>query len=337
MVVELTVNAVIILVATAAIWLGSSWLESASERLATHYKLPPVVQGGIIAALGSSFPELASVVIAGALGAFDLGVGTVVGSAIFNILVIPGIVAVISDSEMKVNRTVVHKEALFYVIAVVVLFLTFAFAVVYYPLDGKETGELTRLLVLFPLGVYVLYLFMQWQDTTEFAGSSEPSTVNVLRQWGMLAGGLLVILVAVERLVDSVLFFGDVFETSDFLWGVTIVAGATSLPDLLVSVQASARTHHVAGVANVLGSNIFDLLVVIPVGVLLVGTVTINFGIAAPLMGCLLAATLLLFVVLRTNLVLKPSEGVLLLVAYGLFIVLVSAETVGLLNLLPGT
>lgn len=335
MVLELAFHVGVILVATSALWLGSSWLEEASAQLAIHYNLPPVVQGGIIAALGSSFPELASVVISGALGVFDLGVGTVVGSAIFNILVIPGIVAVITDTEMKVNRTVVHKEALFYVIAVLVLFLTFAFAVVYNPLDGRVTGEMTRLLVLFPLGIYVLYLFMQWQDTTEYAGSSTSSSVNVLKQWGMLVGGLLVILVAVERLVDSVLFFGDLFGTSDFLWGVTIVAGATSLPDLLVSVQASARQHHVAGVANVLGSNIFDLLVVIPIGVLLVGTVPINFGIAAPLMVCLFAATLLLFVVLRTNLLLKSSEGGLLLLAYLVFLIWAGAEALGFLHLLP--
>ena len=336
MVVDLVVNAVVVVVTTAGIYLGSGWLEEASERLATHYRLPPVVQGAIIAAMGSSFPELASVVISGIRGAFDLGVGAVVGSAIFNILVIPGIIAVVADSRMKVNRTLVHKEALFYVVSVVVLFLTFAFAVIYNPTEAPLSGDLTRLLVLFPVGVYVVYLFMQWQDSAEYVGSEEETDVNVLRQWGLLALGLLIILVAVERLVHSVLFFGDVFGTPDFLWGVTVVAGATSLPDLLVSFQAAGREHHVASVANVLGSNVFDLLIVIPIGVLLVGAVPVNFGIAAPLMACLLLATLFLFVMLRTNLVLRSWEGGLLLVAYGAFIVFVGAETFSLINLLPG-
>ncbi|MEF8813977.1 MAG: sodium:calcium antiporter [Halovenus sp.] len=325
----------IVLVATAAIWLGSGWLEDASARLAAHYDLPPVVQGGLIAAVGSSFPELSTVVIAGLAGSFGLGVGAVVGSAIFNILVIPGLAGALAKDNLTTNRTVVHKETLFYVLSVVVFFLTLALAVVYNPGENRLRGTVTRPLVVFPLLVYGLYLFLQWQDTTEYGGRPETFNVDVRKEFGLLVVGLLVILVAVEQLVDAVLVIGAAIGTPDFLWGITVVAAATSLPDLLVSVQAAGREHHVASVSNVIGSNIFDLLVVVPVGILIVGSTSVQFGLAAPLLVCLLVVTVLLFVLLRTDLLLAPWEAYLLLLTYGVFILWVGAETLGVSGLLP--
>ena len=150
----------------------------------------------------------------------------------------------------------------------------------------------------------------------------------------MLAG-LLVILVAVERLVEAVIHIGETAGTPDFLWGVTIVAAATSLPDMLVSIQAAGKEDDVASIANVVGSNIFDLLVVIPVGILLLGAATIDFSIAAPMMGCLTVATTLLFVTLRTDLMLTSREAYLLLGGYVVFVAWVFAEAVALVSILP--
>lgn len=325
----------VVVVTTAAIWLGSGWLEEASAKLAIHYDLPPVVQGGIIAALGSSFPELASVIFAGLAGSFDLGIGAIVGSAIFNVLVIPALAVVLSAGSLDATRTLVHKETLFYMLAVLVLFLTFALALIYNPTGAHLTGELTRTLVLVPLAVYGLYLFLQWQDTSEFTGHVAPQKIDVRRQWLLLLGGLFLILVAVHQLVDAVLVIGAAAGTSEFLWGVTIVAAATSLPDALVSVKAANKDRYVASIANVLGSNTFDLLVIIPVGVLLVGSEPIDFAITAPMMGGLILATVLLFVTLRTNLVLSQRESYVLLAAYALFVLWVIAEALRLSTVLP--
>ncbi len=339
---SLALSVVVVVLATGAIWVGSDWLEDASARLATYYELPPVVQGGLIAAAGSSFPELASVVFAALAGSFGLGVGAIVGSAIFNVLVIPALAVLISGREIDSTRTLVHKETLFYLLAVVVLFLTFALALIYNPTDGEVnaaegslSGELTRLLVLLPLVTYILYLFLQWQDTVDYTPQPTTEQINPIKQWGWLLAGLLVILIAVERLVDAVIVLGDAAGTSDFLWGVTVVAIATSLPDTLVSVQAADRERDVASIANVVGSNTFDLLVVIPVGVLLTGAATINFAVTAPMMGCLVAATILLFVMLRTDLALTKWEAYLLLVAYGGFVAWVVAEALAVVNFLP--
>jgi cation:H+ antiporter len=324
-----------VVIATGAIWGGSDWLEDASARLATYYRLPPVVQGGIIAAAGSSFPELASVVVAALAGSFGLGVGAVVGSAIFNILVIPALAVLIPGRAMNATRTLVHKETLFYLLSVVVLFLIFALALIYNPGAGTARARLTRPLVTAALVVYALYLFLQWQDTVDYSEAPPADGINPRKQWAWLLAGLIVILAAVERLVEAVIHLGDVAGTPEFLWGVTIVAAATSLPDALVSIQAADSEDDVASIANVVGSNIFDLLVVIPVGILLLGAATINFGIAAPMMGCLILATVLLFVTLRTSLLLTKREAYLLLGAYGLFVAWVSAEALAVVSLLP--
>lgn len=333
------VEIAIIIVTTGAIWIGSDWLEGASSKLAVHYDLPPVVQGGIIAAIGSSFPELASVIFAALAGSFGLGAGGIVGSAIFNILVIPALAVVFSGSSISASRTLVHKETLFYMISILVLFLTFSMSLIYNPMNGSLndslSGELTRPMVLFPLGVYLLYLFMQWQDTTEYTGEVESNSISPLKQWGLLGAGLLIILVAVERLVHAVIVIGDTVGTPEFLWGAVVVAAATSLPDALVSIQAADREHDVASIANVLGSNTFDLLVVIPIGVLLTGSAIIDFSVTAPLMGCLVAATALLFVTLRTRLALTLYEAYLLLIAYAVFVAWVMAEALSVINLLP--
>ena len=163
-------SVVIILVATAVIWIGSGWLEESAEHLAAYYGLPAIVQGSIVVAVGSSFPELASVVVAGLAGTFDMGVGAIVGSAIFNVLVIPALAGLARDDHLPASRAIVYKEAQFYMIAVSAIVVTFALAVIYHPVpDGGAVlvGALSRPLAAIPLLLYGLYLVIQWQDIAD--------------------------------------------------------------------------------------------------------------------------------------------------------------------------
>ncbi|SFK69641.1 cation:H+ antiporter [Halogranum rubrum] len=331
------VNVFVVLVATAFIWVGSGWLETSAEELSEHYGLPPVVQGSIVVAVGSSFPELASVVFTALNDVFDMGVGAIVGSAIFNILVIPALAGLAVSDDLDTNRTIVYKEAQFYMIAVSALVVTFALAVIYNPVSGATDvdllGELTRPLAAIPLALYGLYLFIQWQDVNDHE-AAESTVERVGRSWLLLAAGLALILLAVETLVGSVESLSQTFGIPEFLAGVTIVAAATSLPDLLVSVRSARVGKGVTSLGNVLGSNTFDLLVAIPLGVLIVGTVTINFAVAVPMFGVLTLATVLLFTFLRTDLSLTSLESALLLVAYLAFVAWVVAETLGFSGLI---
>jgi cation:H+ antiporter len=331
------VNVLLIIVATGIIWVGSGWLEASAEDLSAYYGLPAVVQGSVVVAVGSSFPEFTSVVFTALDGAFNMGVGAIVGSAIFNILVIPGLSGLAAAEKLEANRTIVYKEAQFYMLAVSGLVITFALAVIYDPVTGTGSlaGEIGRPLALIPLGLYGLYLFIQWQDVSDYDVEGPPSDIPVGREWGRLLAGLLLILVGVEQLVGSVESLNATFGIPEFLAGVTIIAAATSLPDTLVSVRAARDGNATTSLGNVFGSNTFDLLVAIPVGVLIVGAVTIDFGVAVPMMGVLTAATVILFGLLRTDLSLTQPESVSLLVLYAIFVVWVVAETVGVVQFLP--
>ncbi len=326
----------VVAVTTMMIWAGSGWLERGAERLSNHYGLPPVVQGSVVVAVGSSFPELASVVVTSLVGAFGMGVGAIVGSAIFNILVIPAVAGLAASAPLDVNRTVVYKEAQFYLLAVSTLVITFALAIIYYPVGGGVVleGNVTRWLALIPLAVYGLYLFIQWQDVGDHDADDTPHDATLRREWARLAGGLAVILVAVDVLVGAVEVLNAAFGIPEFLAGVTIIAAATSLPDALVSVRAARGGRSVTSLGNVLGSNTFDLLVAIPIGVLIAGSATVSFTVAAPMMGVLTVATVLLFALLRTDLSLTDVEAYGLLVAYLVFLAWVVGETLGVVDLL---
>lgn len=320
---------------TAICWIGSGMLEESSRRLANYYRLPAVVQGAVITAIGSSFPELSSTVLATLLhGTFDLGVASVVGSALFNILVIPGVSGLVGG-RMESGRLLVFKDVQFYITSVAVLTLTFALAAIYHPVSApNRIGIVTRPLAMMPVLFYGLYLYLQLLAVRDYVGESPPSHLQPLWEWLRLGVSLLLILLGTEGLVRSAIGFGDWFGTPSFLWGLTVVAAGTSLPDMFVSVRAARGGRGTVSLANVLGSNIFDLLVAVPVGILIAGASTVNFSAAAPMMALLAMATIALFLILRTNESLEPDEAMLLLGLYGVFLVLVGLETAGTINIM---
>lgn len=309
-------------------------LEKSADRLASYYQLPAIIQGAVIAAIGSSFPELSSTVIATLIhGTFELGVATIVGSAIFNILVIPGLSGLLGKSLVS-DRDLVYKDAQFYITSVTVLLLSFAFALIYNPVEGQQwQGEMNRPIALIPIALYGLYLFLQQQDMAEYEPDTTPNRqVNVGKEWLRLLISLVIIVAGVEGLVRAAISLGNIFNTPSFFWGLTVIAAATSLPDAFISIKTARQGKGVISIANVLGSNIFDLLVAIPVGVLIAGASMIDFAVAAPLMGVLTFATIVLFAFLRTALELTKGECWVLLGLYLVFIGWMGLETVGLSN-----
>lgn len=329
----------IAIIATGILWKGSDWLERSSEELSTYYELPDIVQGALVVALGSSFPELATVVISSLLhGEFELGVAAIVGSAIFNILIIPAASSLVTNNPLKSNRDLVYKEAQFYIISVAVLIITFSFAAIFNPVSSGDLailGEMDRTLALMPLVLYGFYIFIQYQDTMDYEPEVEPEEINPLKQWGLLGASLIVILIGVEMLVRSAIEFGNILGTPSFLWGISVVAAGTSIPDAFVSIKKARKGDAVTSLANVLGSNIFDLLVCIPMGVLIVGATEINFTVAAPLMGALTLATLLLFSFMRTNMILGRKESVALVILYVLFLLWMGLENFEVIDSIP--
>ena len=328
-------------IGTAIIWKGSGLLESSSQKLSIYYRLPPVVHGAIVVAVGSSFPELSTTVLSALVhGEFQLGVAAIVGSAIFNILVIPALAGLFSPKRLEADREIVYKEAQFYMVSVAVLLVTFSFAVIYFPAqsegEGVIAGEMTRLLALIPIGLYALYVFVQYLEARENPGDEPEPGTRVGRQWLIFLASLVVIVIGVEALVRSAIELGDMFGTPSFLWGFTVVAAGTSVPDAFVSIRMARKNEGVPAIANVLGSNIFDLLVAIPAGILIAGAAVINFSVAAPMMGLLTVATIALFLLMRTGMILTKRESVFLLVLYAAMVIWVTLESTGVTSLLSG-
>jgi cation:H+ antiporter len=170
------------------------------------------VQGAVIAAVGSSFPELSSTVVATLrYGAFEIGVGAVIGSAVYNILVIPSVSALAGEGRLASNRDLVYKEAQFYLLSLAVLLLAFTLAVLYYPVNSTDAtldGELTWFLALLPMALYGLYVFIQYHDSVDYRRTATRTQVNVGRQWAILAGSLVAILVGADFLVRAAVGFG---------------------------------------------------------------------------------------------------------------------------------
>lgn len=322
-------------VATAVIWKGSDLLERSAERLSKHYGLPVAVHGAVVVAVGSSFPELSSVVVSTLLhGEFSLGLGVIVGSAIFNVLVIPAAAAFASES-LESTRDVVHKDAQFYIISILVLFITFALGATYVPGGTNTAAILTPTLVLFPLLTYGVYVFLHHQDTREHDPKA-PIDVDPRREWLWLVVSLAVITLGVEGIVSAVLTIGEALATPPFFWGLTVIALVTSLPDAFVSIGAAKRDEDVTSLTNVLGSNTFNLLVAIPVGVLIAGRTTVDFVLAVPLFGFLGLATLVFIVFTRTHLELSQREAAGFVALYAFFLVWMALETFGVVDTVQG-
>jgi cation:H+ antiporter len=234
---------------------------------------------------------------------------------------------------MESGRLLVFKDVQFYITSVAVLMLTFALAALYNPVpDPDRIGLMTRPLSMIPLLFYGLYLYLQLLAARDHTADAPPESLKPLWEWLRLGSSLVLILIGTEGLVRAAVGFGELYNTPSFLWGLTVVAAGTSLPDMFVSVRAAHGGRGTVSLANVLGSNIFDLLVAVPVGILIAGSSTVNFSAAVPMMGILAVATIALFVILRTNESLERIEAIGLLVLYGAFLILVGLETAGVIN-----
>lgn len=326
------------------LWLACSRLEESTHRLAQRYGVPDAVKGSVLLAVSSSMPELVTAILAPTIhNDFELGLSAIIGSAIFNILVIPACSVYARGRALEADRDLVYREAQFYLVSVAVLMLVLSLSVIYSGRpaqvmeDGRRifTGEFTQLLAVFPLMLYGLYLYIQFEEVKRHRKDNPPQTdVNALKEWGVLLGCIALILIGVEVLLRVAIHLGEVLQTPTFVWGMTIVAAATSIPDTFVSVRASVLGRTQSSVSNVLGSNVFDLLVAVPLGVILTGSILINFTQIVPMMTFLVVATIVMLIFMLRDLRLSMRESHVMMILYIAFGVWMTLEAFGVMDLL---
>jgi cation:H+ antiporter len=241
----------------AALGFGAELLVRGASRLALSIGISPLVVGLTVVAFGTSAPEMAVSVDAAISGQVDMAVGNVVGSNIFNVLVILGMSALIVP--LAVHAQVVRQEVPI-MIVVTLFFIAMA-------QDGK-VGFFEAAILFAALIAYTAFLVVQSRrenraTADEFAGNMPPASrwdSHWAVQLLLVFAGLALLVLGADWLVDAATTFARAMGVSDLVIGLTIVAAGTSLPEVAASLTAALRGERDIAVGNVVGSNVFNIL-----------------------------------------------------------------------------
>ncbi len=238
---------------------GADFFVDGSSSVAKILRVPSIIIGLTIVAFGTSCPEAAVSITASIEGKNAISLGNVIGSNIFNLLVVTGASAVLMP--ITVDRGMLKREFPFSIIVAVIL-LAFAADTM---LRGMETNAVGRGAGIVLLILFVLFVaFMVWSALKNRTESQEEyKTMSVTRSLIYIVGGLAAIIIGGQLVVDSATEIARTFGLSETLIGLTIVAMGTSLPELVTSIVAAVKGESDLALGNVIGSNIFNILLIL--------------------------------------------------------------------------
>ena len=302
-------------IGSAALYYGAEWLVGGGSKTAKKLGISPLIIGLTLVAYGTSAPELVVSVDAALLGQGGISIGNVVGSNICNIALILGLCAVITP--LTVNRAMLKSDVPVMALTAVV------FCLIYWWQDG--IGR---------LGGAILFAGFVLYNAKVIIGAKKEATLNnsietvtdedgnkaekPLYLYLLLAVlGLVVLVLGSKAFLRGAIEIAKLTGLSETVIGLTIVAVGTSLPELATSVVAAIKGERDIAIGNVVGSNIFNILLIMGVAPLI-----------APLTGAniqfwdlvaLLATTFILIPFMITGFRLNRAEGVILLAMYGAY------------------
>lgn len=317
-------NALWIVVGVVLVLWGADRLTEGAVSVAERLRVPQIVIGLTIVALGTSMPELCVSVVSALKGTPDLAVGNVVGSNIFNALLIVGVAALVAP--MTILRSTVFKDVPCALVASVVLLMMCQNDWVITRLDGA---------ILFVFFLVFMRLTIKGAtsaqpapqaaqgettqgQTAQEAAADEASAKQPMKGW--LAGLWMVVGLA-ALIGGSNLFVGGATEVaralnvSDAVIGLTIVAGGTSLPELATSVVAAKKGNSGIAIGNVLGSNVLNILFILG----LTGMISPMHieGITNVDLYMMLVSTILIWFFFFTKYTIERWEGAVLVLTFG--------------------
>lgn len=305
-------NALWIVVGVVLVLWGADRLTEGAVSVAERLRVPQIVIGLTIVALGTSMPELCVSVVSALKGTPDLAVGNVVGSNIFNALLIVGVAALVAP--MTILRSTVFKDVPCALVASVVLLMMCQNDWVITRLDGA---------ILFAFFLVFMRLTIKGatsaQPTPQAAEENEASAGKQPMK-GWLAGLWMVVGLA-ALIGGSNLFVGGATEVaralnvSDAVIGLTIVAGGTSLPELATSVVAAKKGNSGIAIGNVLGSNVLNILFILG----LTGMISPMHieGITNVDLYMMLVSTIMIWFFSFTKYTIERWEGAVLVLTFG--------------------
>ena len=291
---------------------GSDFFVDGSSNIASILKIPTIIVGLTIVAFGTSAPEAAVSITSSLSGSNALAVSNVIGSNLFNMMLIIGLCAFLK--ELKISRDVLNKDLPFLVLITAILS---AFIIIGWSISRIE-GIILFLLVI----AYIAYLVYSARKTKEAQVVEKPK-MSLLRSIIYIVGGVAGIIIGADFVVDSASYIAMAFGMSETLVGLTIVAMGTSLPELVTSLTALKKDENQLIIGNVIGSNIFNILFVLGASSA-ISPIAINPNMLVDV-ALMLGVTILFFIFGKTQDKYDKKEGFLLValfIAYMAFAIL---------------
>jgi cation:H+ antiporter len=312
---EFYLSIILLVIGLAVLVKGSDFFVGSAAFIARHYGVSELIIGLTLVSMGTSLPELAASVYASYDGQGGIAVGNVVGSNIANIALVLGVCLLLK--QIAIKRKMLKRDGLV-MLGVSLLFIFFIF-------DGVERWEGLVLMVIFT--VYIIYLYQQNKaerlncETTDVCEQVEHKEGKLGLEVSKLVIGCIGVVLGAKMLVDSAVGIAGHLGISQAVIGSTLVAFGTSVPELAVSLTAIVRKHQDISIGNIIGSNIFNILLVIGAAAIInplaVDNILINMNI--PIM-LLVAAILLMFMAMGNKL--RRWQGGVFVAIYVVFLVL---------------
>ena len=291
---------------------GADFFVDGASGVASNFKVSKMLIGLTIVSFGTSAPEFAVSIKSLISGSGDIVLGNVIGSNILNILLIIGLSAIFHS--LNVKNTTVKKEL------PITIMITSAFAVLLSDriFDSSFNNSFTRgdglILVIF-FGVFLYYLISMARNKIE-----EDNQIDISLKKSIILTiiGLIGIVLGSNFVVDSASYIAKYLGVSERIISLTIIALGTSLPELVTSVTATRKGEYDIAIGNVVGSNIFNIGVVVGVPVLLFGGIgTISFTYLDLII--MIMASFLLFIFSFNDKKITRREGIIFLLIFFIY------------------
>ena len=238
--------------------LGANYLVEGSSSIARKFGLSEFIIGLTIVGIGTSTPEMVVSFMSAFKGNADMAIGNVVGSNIFNSLIILGITALISP--MLITKSNLKRDIPMNIIVTALLIVLGLNATIF----GKGEDVLSRLDGLILLAIFAWYMYGSFKnDQAEEQNEEEVKQRSVAVSLLMIAGGLAGLVFGGNLFVDSATALAKLFGVSDKFIAITILAGGTSMPELATCVVAAYKGKGQLALGNILGSNIGNILLIL--------------------------------------------------------------------------
>jgi cation:H+ antiporter len=252
----MTLQILLLLAGLALLIAGAEWLVSGASSLARKFKVADLTIGLTVVAFGTSAPELVVNLFASATDHQDIFFGNILGSNNFNLFIILGIAGVILP--LKVQISTVWKEIPMSLAALVIFYIMVHIPS---PNGGLMLGRIDGLILLGLFGLFQYYIYRQIKAYKPEETEHKP-TGPLFRMIAFIVLGLAGLVLGGKLVLDNAVQIAKAMGVSEKVISLTIIAAGTSLPELATSVVAAIRKNADIAVGNIVGSNIFNLLLI---------------------------------------------------------------------------